>query len=46
MPKCDHCHQELHRDSGGWWVGADETAECPKDSDASAPGHEVNGSAR
>lgn len=42
MSTCDHCKQELHKDESGWWVGADDTSDCPD----SASGHEVNQSPR
>lgn len=39
---CDHCQQPVHRDLNRWWVGADETSECP----TSDRGHEVAGQPR
>lgn len=27
--ECDHCGQRLHHDINGWWVGPDETSDCP-----------------
>ena len=39
---CDHCGQPLHHDINGWWVGSDETSDCP----SSPRGHEVGGSTR
>lgn len=28
---CDHCEQEIHLDRNGYFVGSDETSECPVD---------------
>lgn len=39
IPTCDNCGQALHRDDSGWWVGQDETSDCPDNE----RGHEVNG---
>jgi hypothetical protein len=39
---CDYCGAELHIDVNGWWVGSDETSDCPDDD----RGHAVDGSAR
>lgn len=39
---CDHCGQLVHQDSNGWWVGQDDTSDCP----TSERGHEVEGSPR
>lgn len=39
---CDHCDQRLHRDVNGYWVGADETSECP----AEQSGHSFLGEYR
>lgn len=43
MPKCDSCGQELHSDRAGYWVGPDETSDCPVDD---RRGHTVNGEIR
>lgn len=39
MTTCDHCEQEVHLDRNGFWVGDDDTSDCPR-SDA---GHQVEG---
>lgn len=39
---CDYCNTELHRDRNGWWVGTDETSDCPYDN----RGHAVAGEPR
>ena len=39
MSTCDSCGEELRPDRNGWWVGADETSDCPKSDD----GHTVDG---
>ena len=39
---CDHCGAAVHRDVNGWWVGDDDTSDCP----ASERGHEASGAAR
>lgn len=39
---CDHCGATLHRQPGGWWVGADDTADCP----VNDAGHTVDGDFR
>jgi hypothetical protein len=39
---CDHCHGMVTGDRNGWWVGQDDTSDCP----ASPRGHEVDGTAR
>jgi hypothetical protein len=36
---CDHCRQPMHHDSNGYWVGDDNTSDCPENMD----GHTVNG---
>ena len=36
---CDHCGEELHRDSNGYFVGKDETSDCSM----TAAGHRYNG---
>jgi hypothetical protein len=41
MTTCDHCDQVLHRDANDWWVGPDETSDCPDN----AGGHTVDGDA-
>lgn len=40
--KCDHCKQDLHRDTNGWFVGSDDTSDCPD----SGFGHMVDGQPR
>lgn len=35
---CDSCGQEVHPDDNGYWVGADETSDCPE----SDRGHTVD----
>jgi hypothetical protein len=39
---CDHCGELLHRDANDWYVGADNTSDCPANED----GHELNGQPR
>ena len=39
---CDHCKQRVWRDVNGYWVGEDDTSECP----ANNNGHMVDGSIR
>jgi hypothetical protein len=39
--KCDSCKKPVHTDVNGYWVGADETSDCP----ASPKGHTVHGRA-
>jgi hypothetical protein len=39
---CDSCGEALHRQKGNWWVGEDETADCP----ANPAGHTVDGEFR
>jgi hypothetical protein len=36
---CDHCSVPLHRDTNGWWVGPDESSDCP----SCNRGHELDG---
>lgn len=42
MSTCDHCRQPVHPDRNGYYVGDDETSDCP----AGGDGHEVDGSPR
>lgn len=37
---CDHCGKAVHQDINGYWVGEDETSNCPG---SAIIGHEVNG---
>lgn len=39
---CDHCHGQVHPDINGYYVGADETSDCPAD----MGGHTVGGRIR
>lgn len=39
---CDHCRQPVHQDRNGYWVGKDETSDCPDNE----RGHMVNGNIR
>ena len=41
-PNCEHCDRPVDKDSNGWWVGDDETSDCPEN----PQGHTVNGSVR
>lgn len=36
---CDSCHETVERDANGYWVGDDETSDCP----VSPEGHTVDG---
>jgi hypothetical protein len=40
MMRCDHCGEEVHHDANGWWVGEDDSSDCP----VGDRGHEVGGS--
>lgn len=40
--QCDHCGAQVHPDDYGWYVGADQTSDCPKN----LTGHEIDGHAR
>lgn len=40
--RCDHCGQPVRVDVNGWYVGEDQTSDCPD----SERGHEVDGHAR
>ncbi|HEY0216533.1 MAG TPA: hypothetical protein VGC57_09090 [Cellulomonas sp.] len=42
LPTCDLCQCNLWHDANGYWVGEDETSDCP----SSLSGHEVAGSPR
>ena len=42
MSGCDWCDAVLHRDSNGYWVGDDDTSECPSHDE----GHTVDNRSR
>lgn len=42
-PRCDSCEQDVHLDENGYWVGEDETSDCPRDE---LHGHTVDGTVR
>lgn len=39
---CDYCRKPMHQDANGYWVGADESSDCPDN----PRGHEVDGAVR
>ncbi len=39
MNICESCHQRIHADANGYWVGQDGTSDCP----VSPKGHTQGG---